>query len=175
MNKEDDVTQWGCFQEVADVIGEKAAKFELEKVRLLHLEECNKLDLEVKENLYLAFFWEETPQGNTFWSSIAKGKVPDECKQKPFKPTLNIDKVVVKHIKETFNDSDNQDFIGNLVEELYIKMNPWVNKNHTLKIDAGILSVFDLENNLCDQVSTIELLLVAVNNLLGRKNLNERL
>jgi hypothetical protein len=65
--------------------------------------------------------------------------------------------------------------MNDLIEELYIKMNPWVNKNHTLKIDAGILSVFDLENNLCDQVSTIELLLVAVNNLLGRKNLNERL
>ena len=140
MNKEDeiinDVTQWACFQEVADVIGEEAAVFELEKIRLLHLEGCNELDLDldVGKSLLRAFFWRETLQGDTFWKSINKGIVPDEYEQKPFKPTLDINEAVVNRIKETFNDSDNQDFIGNLVEKLYTSLSP---SNVTISVNGN--------------------------------------
>lgn len=87
----------GCFQQVADVIGEEAAEVELHRVI-----DCPK-DLIVDdagESLIEAFLWDDTPQGSSFWGAIDYGLIPEgytppkykECSQeRPEEPKKSSD------------------------------------------------------------------------------------
>lgn len=130
-----DVNKWGCFKKVADVLGDEDAEFELNKVKMKHLDGCEELKLNVfSDDLLHSFKWKNSPQGSTFWYHIDDRKLPKEYKQKPFKPTLTIDDDVLKRIKGTFSDCDdedddnlsinNEDSIGSLVEKLYTLLSP---------------------------------------------------
>lgn len=58
------------FPAVAAVIGETKAKIELFKLRGV---ECGFDDY---DKLNIAFYWDKTPQGKTFWSDIDDGVNP---------------------------------------------------------------------------------------------------
>tara|TARA_Y100000593_G_scaffold94032_1_gene191288 strand:- start:65892 stop:66449 length:558 start_codon:yes stop_codon:yes gene_type:complete len=63
----------GCFQQVADVIGEEAAEVELQKV--IDYEGAVWINLE--EDLVDSFVWDATPQGGRFWDNIDDGYIPE--------------------------------------------------------------------------------------------------
>ena len=63
----------GCFQQVADVIGEHAAEYELQRVI-----DCDLVGEDWREGRVIATFaWSSTPQGNDFWCSIDMGEYPE--------------------------------------------------------------------------------------------------
>ena len=65
----------GCFQEVADVIGEDAAEIELQRVidsGIIEDLSC----IETKE-VSGAFTWVSSPQGQAFWDAIDDGVKPE--------------------------------------------------------------------------------------------------
>jgi hypothetical protein len=70
--RESPVTEWACFQQVADVIGQEAAIEELEKVLEAGVQ-VNK-----RNTLALAFNWGNSPQKINFWSKIDQGFTPKE-------------------------------------------------------------------------------------------------
>lgn len=64
----------GCFQEVADVIGEDAAEIELQRV--IDYPE-NDIGNDIDECLINCFSWDSTPQGIDFWDAIDDGVKPE--------------------------------------------------------------------------------------------------
>lgn len=60
------VRGYKCFQQVADVIGEDRAVYELGRVKVIHYD----------TGLGSAFVWSKSPQGHAFWRCIAKGVSP---------------------------------------------------------------------------------------------------
>lgn len=68
----------GCFEEVANIIGEESAEEELQKVIDLGLIK----DLDVELELLQTFKWSDSPQGDYFWDCIHSGYVPEECTSK---------------------------------------------------------------------------------------------
>lgn len=69
----------GCFQEVADVIGEANAVVELQKVI-----DCSEDTVweESDQGLVECFIWKTSPQGDDFWFEICQGNVPEQLQTK---------------------------------------------------------------------------------------------
>lgn len=71
-----------CFPQVAAVIGESRAQIELWKVVHGNPKSPSTWDPESSKpwthfkDLSLAFYWEKTPQGKSFWQSICYGINP---------------------------------------------------------------------------------------------------
>ena len=68
----------GCFQEVADVIGEENAEVELQKV----IDSEDTVWDEPDQDLIQSFIWGTSPQGDDFWRSVFNGQVPEELQTK---------------------------------------------------------------------------------------------
>ena len=148
------VTEWKCFQRVADVLGEENAEYELGKVQKRHLE-CDMV-LDIKKPLSSSFSWWNTPQEHDFWEGIHYNKLPENYHVTPdvlptpacdkFKVKLAVPDEVMGSIKETFIDDHKNSLddllndvnetnkhplyevsnksIGELIEDIYFKMNP---------------------------------------------------
>lgn len=118
----EDVTTWKCFKEVADVLGEEDAEYELKRVLYKHLDGCEVLDLDTSEGLLDAFWWKHSPQGEDYWNTIEWGNAPKD----PVKPspTLKIPDSVVSDIKETFEEDVKELSVGSLTEKLHQKLPP---------------------------------------------------
>ncbi len=133
------VTEWKCFREVADVLGEDNAEYELGKVRLNIAETGG--HLKTDEDIAGSFDWGHSPQGLSFWSSINLGELPENYHRNPdVLPTPEHDKptnssqlatevlaeslgVSEKEVVSTFKNSPNKS-IGELIERVYVNMIP---------------------------------------------------
>lgn len=137
-----DPKTWQCFKEVADVLGEDQAEYELKKVLLVDLD-----TLLTEGCLSVAFEWSEAPQGYMFWKNVNNGTKPENYDTTPDvpptpeadKPKLVIPDSVLEDIKVTFEDGlsetpedehltvaypseSNEQTIGSLIEDLYNKL-----------------------------------------------------
>lgn len=76
----------GCFEQVANVIGKKQAKIELQKVLDMegHCSDEGFYNIVSGKELRSAFYWKHSPQGRVFWDSIDDGYVPEELRTKTF-------------------------------------------------------------------------------------------
>ena len=141
---ETDVTKWGCFQQVAEVLGEDDAQYELGKVAMQAIAGDDWIDLEEdKELLTTAFIWESTNQGNKFWSDICEGIKPEGYDTTPdVPPTPEVDKkktsleistesfaqalgVTEDELMEEFNkhkEEHSKPTLGELIEDLAYAM-----------------------------------------------------
>ncbi len=75
------VTEWKCFEQVAKVLGEESAEYELNLIRSNELD-GNKTQLLVDQNLMNAFAWGNAPKGFDFWYEIDEGRLPNSYKKK---------------------------------------------------------------------------------------------
>ncbi len=74
-------SQLKCRPQVAAVIGEALADFELQRV--IDCPECHVINMEI-EPINNAFCWEESPQSDDFWDFIDNGQNPyDHGHEKP--------------------------------------------------------------------------------------------
>jgi hypothetical protein len=75
------VTEWKCFNQVAEVLGEDNAEYELNKVRLSlsGLEG----DFNSEEDLLHAIQWDASPQGYSFWYLVQIGCLPENYHTTP--------------------------------------------------------------------------------------------
>ena len=71
---EQKVRTFGCFDQVAKVIGEEKAVVEL--VKVVECEHPNFIGEMRHATLIDLFVWELTPQGHKFWQAIDDGKNP---------------------------------------------------------------------------------------------------
>ena len=68
-----------CFKQVADVIGEEFAEYELQRVI-----DCDDCKISAKGGLDGSFIWDNSPQKRDFWDCIYASKNPyDHCHEKP--------------------------------------------------------------------------------------------
>ena len=75
----------GCFEEVANVIGEDAAEYELQRVI-----GCDLVGEEWRERKTIAtFIWSDTPQGSGFWFSVNDGEYPENYQPPKAQPKEN--------------------------------------------------------------------------------------
>lgn len=86
------VTEWKCFQQVAEVLGEENAEYELGKVLQQYLEGGLELDTAFWEDGLIdttceyvgdAFDYYEAPQGGDFWDNIDNGNLPENYHTTP--------------------------------------------------------------------------------------------
>jgi len=75
----------GCFEEVANVIGEDAAEYELQRVI-----GCDLVGEDWRERKTIAtFIWSDTPQGGGFWFSVNDGEYPENYQPPKAQPKEN--------------------------------------------------------------------------------------
>lgn len=108
-----DPATWHCFKEVAEVLGEVDAEYELGKVlRQINEGEIttnawgypDELDLE-NDDLDSSFNWEETVQGHDFWEFISEGTKPEGYDSTPdTPPTPEVDKKSLSGLSEVPED-----------------------------------------------------------------------
>lgn len=131
------VIQWACFKEVAKVLGDEDAQWELDKIR--NMDDKSGLCLGTHRDLPSVFYWSKTPQGKPFWEAICVGKKPEGYDSKPdVPPTPEVDKTTTAlekateslatelgvssdDLTETLQDKLNEPklSIGELLEQLY--------------------------------------------------------
>lgn len=135
-----DVTSWRCFKEVADVLGEDNAEYELGKVlRQINDNGFSEFDNEIdlkRCHLISAFDFDHTPQGDGFWESIYKGIKPEGYDSTPdIPPTPEVDKKATPALKELMKlNKDNVEgtmevrsqTLGELVEAIQINIPPHI-------------------------------------------------
>lgn len=131
----------GCFEEVANVIGEECAEEELQKVIDLGLID----DFDVELELLQAFRWSESSQGDYFWDCIHDGDVPDGYTPKgnSFSGALHSFSIIDESKEYSSNHYNFQYELTDIdIQNGFIKIDPYfVNKAWSLntKDDTGIL------------------------------------
>lgn len=166
----EDVTTWKCFKQVADVLGEEHAEYELKKVLQGYREGDVKIigegDL-VKNLLVGAFDWWTTSRGYDFWDEIDEGVLPKGYHTAPdvksYKPTLKIPDDTLENIKETFTNEVEESSkprsqsVGELVEELSTKLLPSdvtisINGNGQILLHSNTTPVVDVSKLSAEDV-----------------------
>lgn len=116
----EDPTTWECFKEVAAVLGEEDAEYELKKVLYKHLDGCEELELEIDKGVTGTFYWRDAPQGDDFWRKIEKGDTPEEYKELStdnLKQPRSIVEVISEPVVEDFTPTPTLS-IGDTVKQL---------------------------------------------------------
>ena len=109
---------WGCFYQVANVIGTDNALQELNRVRDVLIAGCDS-KINLAGRLIKSFEWWLSPQGEDFWHAINEGNVPDQLQQpkQGTKRTLQVgDEIVLtERLGESHDNQPFKDFAGQRV------------------------------------------------------------
>lgn len=170
----EDVTTWKCFKQVASVLGEEHAEYELKKVLQGYREGDVKItgegDLD-KTPLVGAFSWFTTSRGWNFWDDIDEGILPEGYHTTADVPSYTPKGNVTENKLEECLDDVTEDnkhptmslelrsqSVGELVEELYFKLLPsdvtisingngqiLLHSNTTPVVDVSKLSAEDID------------------------------
>lgn len=127
-----EVRTWRCFQQVAEVIGDEDAEWELGKV-LMQINEQGFGEWDSEEDLEVnflgeAFEWEWAVQGFNFWSTIHQGIKPEGYDTTPdTPPTPEVDKkpelIIPDDAKGSSEEPPKQSkTVGELIEDIAYKL-----------------------------------------------------
>lgn len=97
--------EMACFEQVAEVIGEKQAEIELQRV--IDTYECHNEELKTGK-LFDAFEWSLSPQGSKFWNTIDRVINPYELSEKE---PLKSDKDCCKTVEISKESQDIYDIL----------------------------------------------------------------